>query len=477
MSPRALLVVLPFAANVACTLGPRYSRPAAPVPPNFSEAPAGHVAAADRASIARWWTAFRDPVLDRLLVHAVADNLDLEIAAARVREARAARGIVTSRGLPQVDASAAYSRTQRSEAVPPFNTDAGATSPFGARVQDGFQAGFDASWELDVFGGVRRDREAALAQVQAAEEGRRDVLVTVIAEVARNYVELRGAQRRLEILEATLRSQRDTLDLVAARFDAGLGSELDVTRAESLLHATESERPQLERLARRAIHALRVLLGGDQATVTPMLENPGSIPVAAPELPSILPSELLSRRPDLRRAERELAAATARIGVATADLFPRFSFVGNFGRRSEDFADLGSGSSELWAIVPGFRWPIFSGGRVRANIRVQEARQEQALRQYQKAVLVAVEEVENALSAHVRNQHRKTELRASVAASRRALDLATERYTGGLESFLSVLDAQRSLYATEDLLIQSESNIAVDVIAVYKALGGGWEQG
>lgn len=476
MTARALLVAVPLTMSAACAVGPRYSRPAAPVPEIWSEAPAGNVAVADRATITRWWTAFQDPVLESLVARAVAGNLDLEIAAARVREARAARGIATSGALPQVDASAAYSRTQRSEAVPPFNSAEGATSPFGPRVQDTFQAGFDASWELDVFGGVRRDREAALAQVQAAEESRRDVLVTVIADVARNYVELRAAQRRLEILEATLRSQRDTLDLAEARFDAGLGSELDVTRAKGLLHATESERPQLERLARHAIHALRVLLGGDPGTLTPALETPGSIPPAPPEIPPTLPSELLSRRPDLRRAERELAAATARIGVATADLFPRFSIVGNFGRRSDDVADLGSESSQFWAMVPEVRWPIFSGGRIRANIRVQEARQEQALRQYQKTVLVAVEEVENALSAHVRDQRRKADLQASVAASRRALDLAMERYTGGLENFLSVLDAQRSLYAAQDLLIQSESSTAVDLIAVYKALGGGWEE-
>jgi NodT family efflux transporter outer membrane factor (OMF) lipoprotein len=188
-----------------------------------------------------------------------------------------------------------------------------------------------------------------------------------------------------------------------------------------------------------------------------------------------VPSERLSRRPDLRRAERDLAAATARIGVATADLFPRFSIVGTFGRLSDDVADLDSGSSQFWAIVPRVRWPIFAGGRIRANVRVQEARQEQALHQYEKAVLVAVEEVENALSAHVREHRRQADLRASVAANRRALDLAVERYTGGLESFLSVLDAQRSLHAAEDLLVQSESRTAVDLIAVYKALGGGWE--
>ncbi len=475
MKARAPLLALSLAV-CACAVGPSYTRPAVPVPETWSELQAGQVAAADRPAIARWWMAFHDPTLEGLVTRAVDGNLDLKIAAARVMEARAARGIATSRALPQIDASAAYSRAQRSEAVPPFNSAAGASSPFGARVQDTFEAGFDASWEIDVFGGVRRDVEAAWAQVQAAEEGRRDVLVTAVAEVARNYVELRGAQRRLEILEATLRSQRDTLDLARVRFDAGLGSELDVTRAEGLLDATASQRPELERLARRAIHALDVLLGREKGALAAALEAPGAVPPLPPEIPSALPSELLSRRPDLRRAERELAAATARIGVATADLFPRFSIVGSFSRRSEDLGDLTSGASQSWALVPGVRWPIFAGGRIRANIRVQEARQEQALLQYEKAVLVAVEEVENALSAYVRERRRQADLGASVGANRRALDLATERYTGGLESFLSVLDAQRSLYAAEDLFVQSQSGSAVDLIAVYKALGGGWEE-
>jgi NodT family efflux transporter outer membrane factor (OMF) lipoprotein len=475
MNARALWWALPM-VSAACTVGPQYSRPAMPVPPAFGEAPPAAVPAPARASMASWWTAFHDPVLDQLIARAIAGNLDLAVAAGRVREARAARGIAASRGLPQVDAGAAYTRAQRSDAVPPFNSGIPGPSPFGARGQDTFEAGFDASWELDVFGGVRRDREAALAQAEAAEEGRRDVLVTVIADVARNYVELRSAQRRLEILDATVRSQRDTLDLARARFEAGMGAELDVSRAEALVKASESEHPRIEQLARQAIHALHVLLGGDSGPLAPELERAGAIPPTPPEIPSTLPSELLSRRPDLRRAERELAAATARIGVATADLFPRFSFVGSFGRRSGEVADLGSSTSQYWAIVPAVRWPIFAGGRLQANIQVEEARQEQALREYQKAVLVAVEEVENALSAHSRERRREVDLRASVAANRRALELATERYTGGLESFLSVLDAQRSLYAAEDLLAQSESSTAVELIALYKALGGGWEE-
>jgi NodT family efflux transporter outer membrane factor (OMF) lipoprotein len=289
-----------------------------------------------------------------------------------------------------------------------------------------FEAGFDAGWELDVFGGVRRDVEAAVAQVQGAEEGRRDVLVTLLADVARNYTELRGAQRQLEILDATVLSQQDTLDLATARFDAGLGSALDVERADGLLEATRSRRPELERLTTRAMYRLDVLLGRQPGTLASTLETPKALPPQPPDLPDVVPSELLSRRPDLRRAEREVAAAAARLGVARSELFPRFSIGGNFGRRSEDISDLGASGSQFWFLVAGVRLPILSGGRIRANIRVQDARQEQALRQYEKAVLTAVEEVENALSARAREARRLHTLRASVAANRRALDLATE---------------------------------------------------
>jgi NodT family efflux transporter outer membrane factor (OMF) lipoprotein len=473
MRRRTVVLVLLLPPLLGCAVGPRYQPPAVPMPKAWTEASAASTVTSD-ASLERWWTEFRDPILDRLVARAVEGNLDLKIAAARIREARAARGIAASAGLPQVAASAAYSRAQRSDAVPPFKSAAGAPSPFGAREQDAFEAGFDASWEIDVFGGVKRDKEAARAQVEAAEEGRREVLVTLLADVARSYVELRGAQAQLEILEKTVRSEADTLGLARARFEAGLATDLDVARAEGLLRATEAERPVLGRRARQAVYRLGVLLGKEPGTLAAELEVPGAIPPVPPEIPLSLPSELLSRRPDLRRAERELAAATARVGVARADLFPRFSILGSFGRLSEDAGDLGSGTSQFWRVIPMVRWPILSGGRIRANVRVQDARQEQALQQYEKAILTALEEVENALSAHSREQARRDSLRASVAANSRALDLATDRYTSGLESFLSVLDAQRAVYAAEDHLVQSERSVAVDLVALYKALGGGW---
>ncbi len=473
MKLRAVLLSLLLPMAAACAVGPRYNRPAIPVPKAWNES-TSEAAPSNGVSLEHWWAAFHDAILDSLVLRAVEGNLDVKIAAARIREARAARGIAASAALPQVGVEGAYSRTRRSDAVPPFNSASGANSPFGPRDQNAFEAGFDAGWEIDVFGGVRRDKEAALAQFQAAEEGRRDVLVSLLADVARNYAELRGTQRQLQILEETLRSEQDTLELAKARLEAGLGTELDVARAEGLLTANSAQRPALERVARQAVYRLGVLLGKDPGALASELEAPGEIPLAPPELPPTLPSELLSQRPDLRRAERELAAATALVGVARADLFPRFSILGSLGRRSESAGDLSSGISQLWAVVPQVRWPIFSGGRIRANIRVQDARQEQALLQYEKSILTALEEVENALSSHTRELRRHESLRASVAANRRALELAMDRYTSGLESFLSVLDAQRSVYAAEDQLVQSERNAVVSLIAVYKSLGGGW---
>lgn len=475
MTRRAFVSIIASLAPIAasCAVGPRYTPPNVAAPTAWHEAPAAAISDADRASLERWWTTFHDAPLENLVARAIDGNLDLKIAAARVREARAARGIAESAAHPQVDASGQYLRSRRSNAVPPFNAATGGSSPFGSRTQNVFDAGFDAGWEIDLFGGVKHDVEAATAQVQAAEEGRRDVLVTLLADVARNYAELRGAQRQLDILGATVVSQRESLDIAKARFDAGLGTALDVERADGLLDTTMSRQPELERTAKHAIYRLGVLMGQGGASLAATLDTPQPIP-PQPQLPVTLPSELLSRRPDLRRAERDVAAATARIGVARADLFPRFSITGSFGRRSEDAGDLRSGSSQFWFLGPGVRWPILSGGRIRANIRVQDARQEQAVRTYEKTMLTAVEEVEDALVSQTRESRRVDVLRASVAANRRALDLATERYTSGLENFLSVLDAQRELYAAEDGLAQSETTAMVSIIAVYKALGGGW---
>jgi NodT family efflux transporter outer membrane factor (OMF) lipoprotein len=426
--------------------------------------------------LSRWWTTFQDPVLDSLVDRAVRSNLDLRVAEVRIQEARAARGVRAADEWPQVDVSSSYSRSRRSDAVPPFNSSGLPDNLFGNRTQDLYQAGFDARWELDVFGGVRRDIEAATAEIAAVEENRRDVLITLLAEVARNYVELRGFQRQLAITNENLAVQRETLELTRVRFQAGLASDLDVARAEAQVATTQSQIPTLERSAKQAIHRLGVLLGQEPGALLSELSPEAPIPPTPPEVPVGLPSDLLRRRPDVRRAERELAAATARIGVAKADLFPRFSLTGSFGRRSDQFSDLSQGASLFWGIGPSVRWPIFTAGRILANIRVQNARQEQALALYEKAVLTSLEDVENALVAYSREQARRASLAEAVAANRRAVELANTLYFSGLEDFLAVLDAQRSLYASQDQLVQSERALVVNLIALYKALGGGWEQ-
>jgi NodT family efflux transporter outer membrane factor (OMF) lipoprotein len=241
-----------------------------------------------------------------------------------------------------------------------------------------------------------------------------------------------------------------------------------------LVATTTSERPVVIRQAGEAVHRLGLLVGEGPDALAEVLAAPATIPFSPRELPAALPSELLSRRPDVRRSERELAAATARIGVARADLFPRFAILGSFGRLSDEPGDLPALRSQFWSFIPGVRWPILSGGRIRANIRLQTARQQQAQKTYEKTIVTALQEVADALLAHNRELDRQAALRTALAANRRALDVSLERYTGGIESFLSVLDAQRSVYAAEDALAQSERTLAVSLIAVYKSLGGGW---
>jgi multidrug efflux system outer membrane protein len=470
---RGLCVLLIACLAASCTVRPRTLRPRVAPPAVFLEAPVAPFSDTDRRSLERWWTAFHDPLLDHLIAQALDRNLDLRMAGAHVREARAARGIAAAAARPRIDVTGAAARAHRGRAVPPAVAGSGADSASAAGTHEWFEAGLAAGWELDVFGGVKQDVEASVAEVEAAEESRRDVLVTLVADVARTYAELRGAQRQLEIVDATLQSQRETRDIVQARFDAGLGTALDVDRAEGLLNATASRRPELARTAKTALYGLALLLGTDAAAIAPALETTDRLK-DLPDVPATLPSELLSRRPDLRHAEREVAAATARTGVARADLFPRFAIPGTIGRRSGNAPDLTAGDSGFWSIIPGVRWPILSGGRIRANIRVQDARQEQAVIQYEKAVLAAIDEVEGALVAHARERERLEFLRASVTANQRAVDLATERYRGGLEPFLSVLDAQRALYAATEALTEGETRATVTLIILYKALGGGW---
>lgn len=463
----SLIIVTVFLTGC---LGPPYQAPRVQTPSRWQETAPG--IRMQQQPEAQWWTSFGDPTLDDLIGEAVSNNYDLRLAAARVREARALRGITASRGNPQVEAAAIASESQRSNAVPPFNSLPPGIS-FGDRRQELFDAGFDASWELDLFGGIRRDVEAALAQVEATDAARRDVEITLVAEVARNYVELRGAQKRLDVLDARIDTLRETLEIVRARQHAGLTNDLDVARSEALLEDTRAARPSLEYASAAAVHRLAVLTGRQPEILRDRLAHHAPIPVATADLAIGLPDELIARRPDVRRAERELAAATARIDVARADLYPRIALLGTLGHRSDDTSNLTDSISRYWSFGPALRWPLLTGGRVHAQIDAQRARRDQAEAAFQQSVLRAFEDVENSISSYGRDQQERERLTQAVAAESRAVDLADSRYRAGLDNFLAVLDAQRTLRDGEDRLASAQTRVALSAISLCKALGGG----
>jgi len=453
-------------ALAGCSVGPNYHSPKIALPSEWSEIGPGGTTNRE-VELARWWTTFNDPMLDSLIERAVRSNYDLKAAEARLRAARALRGVALAEFLPTIGAEASYTTARRSQNALAF--------PVRLIDTDTYQVGFDATWEIDVFGGKRRGLEAFNADLQAVEEDRRDVLTSVMAEVARNYVELRGAHRRIEIARENLRAQEETLRLTEQRFKSGLIGELDVAQARAILAATGSEVPPLETLEKQSIHRLSLLLGQPPNALEDELEKKGAIPPTPPEVPAGLPSDLLRRRPDVRRTERQLAAATARIGVATAELFPKFSLTGVAGFQSLKTSNLIAPESEFWSVGPSIRWRFLEYLRLHAQIRAQTAEQEQVLAQFHQTVLLSLEDVENALVAYGKEKERYNALREAIAANRRAFELANQIYTSGLGEFLNVLVAQRALYQSEDAFVQSQRDISLNLVALYKALGGGWE--
>ena len=359
-------------AIAGCMVGPDYQRPKVNMPatwvgatnqPTTQPATRTSKTISQPAELKEWWTTFHDATLDSLIQRALESNLDLQQAELRIRQARYARAIVAGGLWPTVDVSASYRRSRSG----------------GIGSADLYQAGFDASWELDVFGGVRRSVEAANADILAAIEDRRDVLVTLLSEVALNYMDLRGFQRQIVIAQRNLDTERRSLDLTRRRFAGGFVSGLDVANAEADVASNESRIPLLEQSVQQVIYSLSVLLGREPAALLNELTTEAPIPTTPPAVPVGLPSELLLRRPDIRRAEAQLHAATARVGVATAALFPRFSLTGSLGTSGNQPKDLANWDNRFWSIGPSVSWPIFDAGKIRANVGVQTAIQEQTL--------------------------------------------------------------------------------------------------
>jgi multidrug efflux system outer membrane protein len=475
----ALLIWISLAMVTGCMVGPNFQRPQVQVPAQWTgptHAPGTRPPTLAEQELARWWGVFQDPILAGLVETAIESNLDLKQAEARIRQARAARGIAASGLGPTVDSSGSFQRRRS----PATSTGGGerpgaAGSKSGGVISNQYQAGFDAGWELDIFGGVRRGIEAADADLQAAVEGRRDVLVTLTAEVARNYVDLRVFQQQIAIARQNLQAQQHSAKLTRQRFEAGFVSGLDVANADAQVATTAAQIPLLEASSRQAIYNLGVLLGREPAALLEELSPVSEIPAVPPSVPVGIPSDLLRRRPDIRQAEAEIHAATARIGVATADLFPKFNLTGAVGFQAGSLGSLFDWISRFWSFGPSISWQVFASGRNLSNIELQKAFEEESLIVYRQTVLAALQEVENVLIASAKEQEHRRELAAAVAANRKAVDLATRLYVEGQTDFLNVLEAQRSLYSSEDALTRSNGTVSTNLIALYKALGGGWQ--
>ncbi len=466
--PGIAAIVLAVCLQCGCTVGPDYQRPKVAANPAWSSPLQGGETNAEPVDAA-WWKTFNDAELDAIIGRAAQSNLTLHIAEARVREARAQRGFIKAAEGPNIGTGGSYSRNRFSDnGFPPLP----ATTPLD---YDLYRAGFDASWEIDIFGGTRRAVEAANAGIAVAEFNRDDVLRSLFSEVARNYISAQAFQRRLVIAQNNIEAQRETVRRTRDRQQAGLTTELDVQQATALLKSTEAQVPTLENGFRDATYQLDVLLGQTPGKILGELTNSAAIPGAPPQVPVGLPSDLLLRRPDIRRAESQLAAATANIGVAKADLFPRFSLIGVVGLQSISADDWWTAGSRFWSAGPTVSWPVFQSGRIRANIRVQTARQEQVLAGYEQTVLVAFADVERDLTAYAKEQIRRESLAQSVQANQKALALANDLYGNGLTDFLRVLASERGLYQSQDALVQSDQTVALNLVALYKALGGGWK--
>lgn len=461
-----------LAALGGCTVGKDYSQPDLPVEKSFATTRPTTGPATAPADLGEWWRKLEDPILNDLIAQAAASSLDMKLAVSRVTQSRAFAQVAGAANYPQVNVGANYSWNQLSKNEAPYNAFPSAVFPWSF---NDYSAGFDASWELDVFGQNRRTIEAANADIQAVEDYQRAVLLSVYGEITRNYLDLRGLQRATEITQDTVKLQQQTLELNQDRFAKGTGTDLDVARAKAQLATTQAVLPQLLTLQWQSLHRLALLLAVDLDPLAAKLSPHQAIPTVPAGVSLGIPADLLRRRPDIRSAERQLAAATARTGAARADLYPKLSIAGGFGVAAENPSNLLDRDSIRYNVGPGISWPIFDGGRIRGMIKVRNAQQEQALIGYEQTVRRSIAEVRDAAVAFSQEHDRRRSLTEAVAANRDALDMSRQLYDRGLADFLSVLDAQRSLYQTEDALNRSQLIEATSYIALCKALGGGWE--
>jgi NodT family efflux transporter outer membrane factor (OMF) lipoprotein len=486
--PRLSQLRMAFARGVAstvavtlsgCAVGPSYRAPQLPpvdewhTPP----APGAQPAAANDASLAAWWTVLNDQTLNELLDRAVKENKTVEQAIARVRESRARRSIATAGLFPTLDASSSGRNSERRnngntsiDDLPDLDIGGSGFSTSG----ESYTAGIDSRWELDLFGGQRRSIEAANANLGASEADLRDALITLLGDVALSYVNVRTTQARLSFAERNIASQREVVDITGWRAEAGIATGLDVEQARSSYAQTLAQIPSLESALVAAMNRLAVLTGQTPGSLHETLADRRAIPVAPRDVISSVPAEVLRRRPDIRGAERRLAAQTAQVGVATAALYPSLSLTGSFGFSANTAGDLFSSGLETTGYGIGLNVPIFRAGALRQQVNAQNALLDQALAGYESTVLTALEEIENALTDWANEQRRHAALVQAATSARTARELALVQYNSGLVDFQTVLTADRQLIATEDALAVSDGELTSNLIRLYKAFGGGW---
>ena len=459
-----------------CTVGPNYHPPQAtlpsswpalssgvklPDPVNGIGAPQTSVQLHDLAALGKWWMQFKDPLLDKLISDALENNLDLRRAEFRIAQARAGIGIARAGFFPHVAANEQGSRSAQ---------------PGGAFFQSFVQHGLNATWELDFFGGTRRSVEASNAQFTSSIEDRRNLMLILIADVGADYIAYRCAQKQIAIARANLASQQNSADITNKRFKGGFVTGLDTANADALIAVTRAEIPALETQAQQLSYRIAVLLGREPNALEEELKAGAPIPPAPPGIPMGLPSDLLRRRPDIRSAEAQVHAANALIGVAQAELLPKFSLTGSAGTQGSRLPALFKAASRVWAVSSAVQWQGFAGGRIGSNIQLQKALKEEAVLAYQQTVLTALQDVDNALVAYVKEKERRQALAEAVEANTKSEDISLKLYGEGKTDFLNVINAQRSLFQAQDALAQSERNMSTDIVALYKALGGGWEE-
>jgi len=449
-------------------VGPNYCRPSAPVADQWIDADNPQVKS-EATDYSYWWTVFNDPVLNKLVDTAYEQNLPLKIAGLRILEARALRGMAAGSLFPQKQQMiGAYSRAKFSDNMYPFGMFP------GNREYDDWLTGFDMAWELDIWGKIRRGIESADANLDAQIENYDDVLVILQAEVAAAYIQMRTLEQRLELARKNAELQKETLDIIEKRFRKGVVSELDVRQAKAQLAVTESLIPMLEEAHRKVQNALCLLVGMPPGSLEAELAQPAPIPTPPAEVVVGIPAELLRRRPDVRRAERQAAAQCARIGIAEAEFYPHIAITGTISVEAEQFSDLFNWNSIGGRIGPGFQWNILNYGRIRNNVRAEEARFMQAVLAYQNTVLAANKETEDAIVAFLREQQRLQSLEQAVREVRRALEIGLHLYEQGVIDYQRVLDSVRALVLQQDALAESQGKVATNLVAVYKAMGGGW---